>query len=351
MYSYTLSISVIEQVAANLVEPGENVLVLHTGYFGDSFRDCLKTYGANVDVIQADIGHVPSQIEIERALKSKNYKVITFTHVDTSTAVLEDARAIAETTRRVSPHTLIAMDGVCSVGSEEIRMDAWDIDVILTGSQKGLGAPPGLSIVIASQRALGVFESRKTPITSYYASWEKWLPIMKAYENGAPSYFATPPINLIYAYHASLSAITKESPSLEDRFKIHRQVSQRIKAIAGQLGLKQLPTDPHHAANGLTALYYPEGLGAADILPRLANKGIVASGGLSASIKDKYFRIGHMGISAVDSKRGDIDTILGSLKETLDEAKTSKGIPAETKNKYTSVVPHSYPQASAARAP
>ena len=75
--------------------------------------------------------------------------------------------------KRVSPDTLVVLDGVCAVASEEIRMDDWGIDVVLTASQKGLGTPPGLSILVASQKAIGVFEARKSPVTSYYASWKK----------------------------------------------------------------------------------------------------------------------------------------------------------------------------------
>jgi alanine-glyoxylate transaminase/serine-glyoxylate transaminase/serine-pyruvate transaminase len=314
-----------DQVAANLVEPGENALVLHTGYFGDSFQDCLQTYGAKVDQIKAEIGAVVSQSAIEEALKAKKYKILTFTHVDTSTAVLSDAKAIAETVKRVSPDTLVVLDGVCSVASEEIRMDAWGIDVVLTASQKGLGTPPGLSIVIASQKSLKVFELRSSPVTSYYTSWKKWLPIMKAYENGAAAYFATPPVNLVYAYHASLSQITKCTPSLEDRFQMHRQVSQRVKETVAGLGLRQVPLDPAHAANGMTAIYFPDGISAADVLPRLAARGVVVAGGLHASIKDKYFRIGHMGITAVETQRGDIDKIINSLKYVIAEARERQG--------------------------
>ncbi|KAF9078171.1 PLP-dependent transferase [Rhodocollybia butyracea] len=313
-----------DQVAANLVERGENALVLHTGYFGDSFTECLETYGANVDQIKAEIGATVSQEAIESALKSKKYKVLTFTHVDTSTAVLSNAKAIAETVRRVSPDTLVVLDGVCSVASEEIHMDAWDIDIILTATQKGLGTPPGLSVVVASKRAIEVFNSRKTRVTSYYGSWKKWLPIMKAYESGNAAYFATPPVNLIYAFNASLTKITKSSPSLAQRYELHRTASQRIKTAAKELGLKPVPLEPTSAANGMTALYYPDGLGAGDILPRLVKKGVVVAGGLHANIKDKYFRIGHMGISAVEQSRGDVDTVIVALKETLAEARAAK---------------------------
>ncbi|KAJ7355552.1 pyridoxal phosphate-dependent transferase [Mycena albidolilacea] len=308
-----------DQVAANLIQPGENALVLHSGYFGDSFTECLETYGAKVDQLKAEIGAAVSPEAIESALKSKKYRLLTFTHVDTSTAVLSDAKAIAETVKRVSPETLVILDGVCSVASEELRMDAWGIDVVLTASQKGLGVPPGLSILVASPKAIKVFESRTAPVGSYYASWKKWLPIMKAYEAGNAAYFATPPVNLIYAYHASLSQITKKSPSLEERFELHRKASQQIKDTAAELGLKQLALDPAFAAQGMTALYFPEGVSAGDVLPKLGAKGIVVAGGLHGAIKDKYFRIGHMGITAVEGQRGDIQSVTTALKEVFAE--------------------------------
>ncbi|GLB41691.1 putative aminotransferase class-V [Lyophyllum shimeji] len=312
-----------DQVAANLVEPGEEVLVLKTGYFGDGFADCLRTYGANVEELKAGRGSIVELHRIEAALRSKKFKAITITHVDTSTGVLSDVKEIASTVRRISPDTLVVVDGVCSVASEEIRMDPWGLDVVLTASQKGLGAPPGLSILIASQRAIKVFQTRRTPVTSYFASWKKWLPIMTAYGNNTPAYFGTPPVNLILAYHASLKQITGTAPSLDERYRLHKQVSQRIKALANQLGLAQVSQDPEHAANGMTAVYLPDGVVASDVLPRMAAKGVTVAAGLG-DIKDKYIRIGHMGTSVVDAKRGDIDTIAESLQASLKEARAAK---------------------------
>ncbi|TFK51664.1 PLP-dependent transferase [Heliocybe sulcata] len=315
-----------DQVASNLVEPGEDVLVLNTGYFGDSFADCLQTYGAKVDQITAEVGGVVSQADIESALKTKKYKIVTFTHVDTSTGVLSDAKSIAETVKKVSPETLTALDGVCSVASEEIRMDDWGIDVVLTASQKGLGTPPGLSILVASEKAIKVFENRKIPPNSYYASWKKWLPIMQAYEKGSPAYFATPPVNLIYAYHASLTRITKGSPSLGERLQLHREASKKIKAAARELGLKQVPLDENFAANGMSAFYFPDGVTAPDVLPRLFKKDVIVAAGLHKAMKEKYFRIGHMGISVVDEQRGDIDKVIASMKEAIGQAIESKKV-------------------------
>ncbi|RPD76463.1 PLP-dependent transferase [Lentinus tigrinus ALCF2SS1-7] len=313
-----------DQVAANLVEPGENALVLNSGYFGDSFSDCLRTYGAKVDEIVAPFGDAVALSDLEAALKQKKYKVVTFTHVDTSTGVLSDAKGIAAAVKKVSPDTLVVADCVCSVASEEIRFDEWGLDIVLTASQKGLGTPPGLSVLVASQKAVKVFETRATPVTSYYGSWKKWLPIMKAYESGSAAYFATPPVNLIYAFNASLRQITKQSPSVEERFRLHRETSARIKKAAEELGLKQLPVKPSVAANGMTACYFPEGLTAADLIPSLVKKDVVVAAGLHKDYKLKYFRIGHMGISAIDSSRGDVDKVIAALKESLAEAKAGK---------------------------
>lgn len=180
------------------------------------------------------------------------------------------------------------------MASEEINMDAWGLDVVLTASQKGLGTPPGLSILVASPKAIEVGHANSLPadlsLTSrgigipiqenssyillrqleevspspctrnmHYLTksclCNRWLPIMKAYEAGTAAYFATPPVNLIYAYNASLTRITKSSPSLQERFKLHREVSQRFKNAAAELGLKQVP-DPAYAANGMTAVSF-----------------------------------------------------------------------------------------------
>lgn len=165
-----------DQVAANLAEPGDEVLVLHTGYFADSFADCFETYGAKVTQLKAPIGDRPQLDEIEKALKEKKYKIVTVTHVDTSTGVLSELKPLSDLVQNVSPDTLLVVDGVCSVGSEEIRFDDWKLDVVLTASQKAIGCPAGLSILMASGKAIEVFKNRKTRPTSYFGSWKNWLP-------------------------------------------------------------------------------------------------------------------------------------------------------------------------------
>ena len=163
-------------VAANLAEKDEDVLVLHTGYFADSFSDCFETYGVRATQLKAPIGDRPQLPEIEKALKEKKYKLIAVTHVDTSTGVLSEVKTLSELVHRVSPETLVVVDGVCSVGCEEIAFDEWGIDVVLTASQKAIGCPPGLSISMFSGRAMEVFKNRKSPPSSYFASLKNWTP-------------------------------------------------------------------------------------------------------------------------------------------------------------------------------
>ena len=162
-------------VAANLAERDDEVLVLHTGYFADSFANCFETYGVKATQLKAPIGDRPQLPEIEKALREKKYKLITVTHVDTSTGVLSAVKPLSDLVHRVSPETLVIVDGVCSVGCEEIAFDEWGLDAVITASQKGLGCPPGLSISMFSGRAMEAFKGRKSPPASYFASMKNWL--------------------------------------------------------------------------------------------------------------------------------------------------------------------------------
>ncbi|KAK2737754.1 hypothetical protein FQN57_007401 [Myotisia sp. PD_48] len=302
-------------VASNLIERDENALVLHTGYFGDSFATCLQTYGVNATQLKAPIGDRPSLAEIEKALQEKDYKIVTVTHVDTSTGVLSDIKAVTEVVRRVSPGTLVVVDGVCSVGCEEIAFDAWDIDVVLTASQKAIGCPPGLSILMLSGRAMERASTRKSPPASYYSSIQNWLPIMKNYESGKPSYFATPATQLVRALHTSLTQIT--SKPIADRFEVHRANSRRVKDAIAEMNLQQLATKEENQSNAMTAIRLPEGVTPPDVLPKLMQKGLVFAGGLHKDIASTYIRFGHMGVSVTDPNRNDIDKALNALREVF----------------------------------
>ncbi|KAF9523064.1 PLP-dependent transferase [Crepidotus variabilis] len=332
-----------DQVAANLIEKGDKVLVLSTGYFGEGFRDCLHGYGANVDLIKAPLGGTVNLEDIEQALNRKKYKAVTITHVDTSTGVLSDAKAIAACVKKISPSTLLILDAVCSLASEDIQFDAWGLDIVLSASQKGLGGPPGLSILIASARAISTFESRinsisKKPLQtfpysysySYYTSWSKWLPIMRAYDQGKPAYFGTPAVTLVKAYHASLVEIMRGEVALDQRLEMHRGASRRVKEAAERLGMVQVASEPAGRANGMTAVYVPQNFagGAVDVLGAVGKRGVVMAGGLVSEIKDRYIRIGHMGWSVVGEKGKDVDRIVRVLEDAVREVEARSRVSA-----------------------
>ena len=307
-------------VGANLIEPGENALVLNTGYFSSSFADCLGVYGANVHQLTCSIGDRPSLEQIETALKSKNYKIITITHVDTSTGVLSDIKSIAALVHKVSPDTLIIVDGVCSVAVEEIEFDNWGLDFVLTAPQKALGAPPGLSISFASAKAMNTVQTRKTPVAGYFCSLLRWAPIMKAYEEGRPSYFATPSVQNVFSLCEALEQFANSEQSVRDRFAIHAAASDRVKDTVESLGLKLVAVSREKAAHGMSAVYLPAGVTNADLLPKLTEKNIRLAAGIHKDIATKYFRIGHMGVSVTNTKLGHLDYVLKSLPEALAEA-------------------------------
>jgi alanine-glyoxylate transaminase/serine-glyoxylate transaminase/serine-pyruvate transaminase len=299
----------MDLAGANLIEPGDRALVVNTGYFGDRYGVLLERYGAQVTHVRAPVGGRPALQEVEAALKTASYKLMTVTQVDTSTGVITDVKALAALAREYE--TLIVVDGVCSVAGEELRMSEWGVDVALTASQKAVSVPPGLALLVAGPRAMEAFRDRKTPVANYYADWGNWLPIMEAYEGRRVGYFGTPAVNLIWALNVSLGQILDEG--MEARFARHRALSRACKAGMAALGLGQVPTEPAFAANTMTAPLYPEGVAATDLLPRIKAAGAVVAGGLHPEIRAKYFRIGHMG----PTNLGDVLATVGAIEVGL----------------------------------
>jgi alanine-glyoxylate transaminase/serine-glyoxylate transaminase/serine-pyruvate transaminase len=140
---------------------------------------------------------------------------------------------------------------------------------------------------------------------------------MQNYENKKPSYFATPSPQLIHALHTALTQILAKP--LAERFNGHKATSDRVKAVVAKLGLKQVAGNPDDQAHGMTAIYLPETVKGTEILPKLAKKDVVFAGGIHKEIATKYIRFGHMGVSALDASRGDIDKALKALEEGLTE--------------------------------
>jgi alanine-glyoxylate transaminase / serine-glyoxylate transaminase / serine-pyruvate transaminase len=295
----------MELAGANLIEPGDRALVLSTGVFGDRYEDLLTRHGAEVTTLHAPIGQTLDLNVVEEALQSGSYKLLTVTHVDTSTAVRMPLREIGALAQRNG--VLSIVDGVCSVAGEEIRQGEWGLDIVLTASQKAIGVPPGLALLVASPRAMDAFSSRTTAVRSYYADWAKWLPIMKAYEARTPSYFGTPAVNLVAALDVSLRQIVAEG--MTERFARHGRLASVFRAAIEALGLGFVATNPLERANTLTACRYPEGILASDLLPAIKKAGVIVAGGLHPEIKAEYFRVGHMGAVRL----GDVLATIGAI--------------------------------------
>jgi alanine-glyoxylate transaminase/serine-glyoxylate transaminase/serine-pyruvate transaminase len=299
----------MDLAGANLIEAGDKALVVNTGYFSDRFGVLLERYGAQVTHVRSEVGGRPSTEAVEEALKAGRFKMMTITHVDTSTGVLTDIKALAELGRRYD--TLVVVDGVCSVAGEELRMADWGVDVALTASQKAVGTPPGLALLMAGPRAMAAFKARKTLVGNYYADWTNWLPIMEAYEARKAAYFGTPAVNLIWALNVSLGIILKEG--MENRFARHERIGQAFQAAIQALGMGQVPQQQECAAHTMTAPRYPAGFNGADFLVKVRQAGAFLAGGLHPQIRAEYFRIGHMGSTGL----GDILATVGAVEAGL----------------------------------
>jgi alanine-glyoxylate transaminase/serine-glyoxylate transaminase/serine-pyruvate transaminase len=302
----------MDLAGANLVEQGDKALVVNTGVFGDRFGELLERYGAQVTHVRAPaIGDAPSLEQVEAALQQAQPKLMTITHVDTSTGVQVDVQNLAALGRRYD--TLVIVDGVCATAGEELQQQEWGVELALTASQKAIGVPPGLALLVAGPRAMKAFHDRKTPVGSYYADWNKWLPIMRAYEARQPSYFGTPAVNLVWALNVSLGQILEEG--MAARFARHRRISQACKAATSALGLDQVPVRPEIAADTMTAPYFPQGVDRG-VLGQIKAAGAILAGGLHPEIKTRYFRIGHMGVVSAS----DILATIGAVEAGLAQA-------------------------------
>lgn len=301
----------MEMAAANLLEPGERALVVNTGYFSERMTEILRRYGVEVSEIGAPVGGAPSPEEVREALSRSPVKALFATHVDTSTGVRVDPEPLCRIAREAG--ILSVFDGVCATAGERFEMAEWEADVYFTASQKAIGVPPGLALLVASERALAARAARRAGPPSLYLDWQVWLPIHRAYEERKPSYFATPATSLVMALEAGLGEILEEG--IEARIAAHERTGDAMRAAWSALGLRAVPGPL--TANTLSALYFPEGVDAG-LLPRIAARGVTVAGGLHPAIRTKYFRVGHMGyaVTRPDMLERTIEAVAGALRES-----------------------------------
>lgn len=296
----------MEMALVNTVAAGENILVLSQGYFGDRFLQLADSFGINADVISAKWGERVCPKAVSKQLREKRYKAVTITHVDTSTGVEADLATLVPIIKESG--ALVILDGVCATaGIAEDMSFAYvnnaKIDVVLTGSQKAIGVPPGLAIVAFSKEAVAVRE-QLGKIAAYYADIKRWIPIM----HDPTRYYATPSPNMIWAYEKAMEIIFAEG--LEIRYDRHRKYGKAVRAALGVYGMTAVASEEDAAAT-MSCIKYPEGVDDGAFRKACYEQGLVLAGALG-DFKGLAFRIGHMGNTTPEQLKSAI-VIIGNV--------------------------------------
>jgi alanine-glyoxylate transaminase/serine-glyoxylate transaminase/serine-pyruvate transaminase len=289
----------MEAAIVNHARPGQRMVVLSHGYFSDRFEEIGKSAGLSVTRIASAWGSHLDPDEVRAGLRSGDRPaVVTLTQVETSTGVLADCATLASLIRAEVPDSTIVVDGVCATGGVTQAMDVWGVDVVLTGSQKALSAPPGLAILALSQRAVAIRESIDG-VRAYYADLARWTPSMR----DPVVYFATHATGLLRALEVSLDAITREG--FESRFARHIRLADTLRRGMTELGFTLL-TDPGHVAPTVSVFAAPERCADRNVGARMLERGVLVAGCLGPWA-GRGIRVGHMGTVSDDAIQRTLD--------------------------------------------
>src|SRR5438067_7030734 len=275
-----------EAAVANLFSPGEHVVAITIGSFGNRLATIAERYGLDVTRIEFPWGEAADPALVETRLKSlAPYRAVLLTHNETSTGVTNDLETLAALFRRLNPDTLIVVDAVSSLGCVPLEMDPWDIDVVFTSSQKGWMTPPGLMMLAASQRAWEASKSAKLP--RFYFDWAS---SRKKLEIG--QHPTTPPLSIFYALDLALEKMLAEGR--EAIFLRHQHIGDYVRRRARDMGLRLL-ADHANASNTVTAILTPEDIDTKAMMKKLREQNRVVLGGGQEHLDGKIFRVGHLG--------------------------------------------------------
>jgi aspartate aminotransferase-like enzyme len=296
----------MEAAIANLVEKGDKVLCVENGFFGEKWEEIVETHGGVVDRLRFDWGAPVDVKMVKEKLSSNDHKLYTVEHVDTSTGIANPLDQLGDL--RKGTDALYVVDSVCGVGGMPLKMDEWNIDYALTGSQKALGAPPGISLFCLNDEAWKVVENRKNVPSDYYVNLKRWKPIM----DNPRGYFATPAVGMVLGMLEAFKIIFEEG--LEARWKRHRVFSEAFVAGIKALGMDNLPSKGNNA-HTLSVPKVPEGVDDAKMRSIMYQKyGVVIAGGLG-KLGGKTVRVGHMGSDTIN----DLVATLASMEMSLAE--------------------------------
>jgi aspartate aminotransferase-like enzyme len=294
-----------ESAVANLTTPGDRQLVLSAGNFGERWAGMVKAFGAELVHVQLEWGDTPEPEDLRAALASAgDVRVVYLTHSETSTGVVCDIQALAAVAKEAG--ALVVVDAVSSLGAVPLETDGWELDVVVSGSQKALMCPPGLAFVSVSPAALEAAVRSTAP--RYVLDWERTRKAQAKFD--APF---TPAISIFRALDVALGLLLDEG--LEGAFDRHARLGRACREGAKAMGLELFSPDEERSAV-VTAIRAPEGVDATEVVSALRDRfGITIANG-QGSLKGKIFRIGHIGWFDVF----DITTALAAVELALADA-------------------------------
>jgi aspartate aminotransferase-like enzyme len=297
----------LEAAVVNTLSPGDRVLAVSIGSFGDRFAKIASTYGADVTKISVEWGQAADPAEIRAALVAEpapGYKAVLLTHNETSTGVMNPIAVLAAAVREAAPDALILVDSVSGLGAVPFEMDAWGIDLVVTGSQKAWMAAPGLAMVAASERGWAAMETATMP--RFYLDLRGHR---DAHAKGQTPW--TPAIAVVYQVDEGLALMTRETPAAI--FARHEACAAAARAGLSALGF-ELFADPPFASRTVTAAKVPDGLDWKTFNGAIKARGVVLAGG-QGKLTGLIFRLGHLGSVTL----GEILDAIGVLEEVLIE--------------------------------
>jgi aspartate aminotransferase-like enzyme len=296
----------MEAAIVNVVSPGDHVLSVSIGEFGDRFADIADAYGTSVTKLSFEPGTQADPAAVAEALRADPAIVaVLVTHNETSTGVTNDIAAINKAVREVNPEILLVVDAISSLGCLPFATDAWGVDVATTASQKGFMIPPGLGFITMSPRAWAAYE--RSNMRKFYMDIGK----AKKYSEIGQTPF-TPAVSLYYGLDVALDMMYQEG--LEQTNARHHAVADYTRGRIKALGLKLLAEGPQ-ASDSVTSVVVPEGVDAKQLLAVLNKEHDTVLAAGQGKLAGKIFRIGHMGI--VDTK--DIDAAIEALATVLEQ--------------------------------
>ncbi|MDX2159258.1 MAG: alanine--glyoxylate aminotransferase family protein [Hyphomicrobiaceae bacterium] len=300
----TSGTGVMEAAILNIVTPGDRLLIVNNGQWGERFATIGKAMGAATDTIDVTWGETVDPAEIERRLQAHDYRALIVVHNESSTGVMGDL----ETAGRLVANrpTLLVTDTVSGLAGMQFQMDAWGVDIAVAGSQKALMCPPGLGLIAASEKAWQVIR-RESGQPRFFFDLRRSL---DSYHKGESTY--TPAINLIYGLDAALDMIYEEG--LDTVLTRHARLSRGLKAGAAALGLENFARASAQS-NTVACFHVPDGLDGTALIRRLHQKHRTVIAGARNRLQGKVIRIGTMG--AIGD--GDILTDLMHLEDVLIE--------------------------------